>query len=136
MMGLRHLRKEVGINFEHQTSRTQQQFADSANINEIMRKFETTGMIEWTSGGNVTYGDFSTASDFHDQMVKVRNAEEAFAQLPAKIRARMDNDPVKFLEFLQDDENREEAEQLGLVEPVEKTQETAPVETTTEDSGQ
>jgi len=36
--------------------------------------------------------------------------------LPAQLRVRFDHDPVKLLEFLENDQNRDEAIQLGLID--------------------
>jgi len=36
-------------------------------------------------------------------------------ELPAKMRARFHNDPQELLEFISNEENRAEAEKLGLV---------------------
>jgi hypothetical protein len=36
--------------------------------------------------------------------------------LPAKIRARFDHDPNALLQFLQNDQNRDEAIQIGLID--------------------
>ena len=39
----------------------------------------------------------------------------AFDDLPAKVRREFDNDPFKFLEFVEDPENVERMAELGLV---------------------
>ena len=36
-------------------------------------------------------------------------------ELPAKVRARFDNDPQMFLEFVASEDNRQEAVELGLI---------------------
>jgi hypothetical protein len=36
--------------------------------------------------------------------------------LPAKIRAKFDHDPNALLQFLQNEENRDEAIQIGLID--------------------
>ena len=49
-------------------------------------------------------------------MNRVLAAKTEFESLPAQIRARFQNDPAQLIEFLQDENNRPEAEELGLVE--------------------
>jgi phage internal scaffolding protein len=44
-------------------------------------------------------------------------AEEQFEELPVEVRDRFHHDPLKLLEFVDDDSNYDEAVQLGLVEP-------------------
>ena len=41
-----------------------------------------------------------------------------FMELDAKQRERFENDPGKFVEFVQDDKNLDEAEELGFLDPV------------------
>jgi phage internal scaffolding protein len=45
----------------------------------------------------------------------VTNAQTMFNELPANVRARMDNDPAKFFDFIQDPQNKPEAIKLGLM---------------------
>jgi len=62
------------------------------------------------------YGDFTGIFDFQTAQNAVIHAKQQFMELPAKLRARFDNSPQKLLEFLDDPENRNEAEFLGLVQ--------------------
>ena len=62
------------------------------------------------------YGDFTGIGDYHTAMNRVIAVQDEFEALPAPIRARFDNDPSKLIEFLDDEVNRPEAEELGLVE--------------------
>jgi phage internal scaffolding protein len=58
-------------------------------------------------------------------MNRVFAAQDEFDRLPAQIRARFDNDPANLIEFLENSDNRPEAEALGLVDKsVEITQST------------
>lgn len=61
------------------------------------------------------YGDFSDVDDYHTMMNKIISAQEAFQELPVNIKKRFDQDPGKLIDFLNNPENREEAERLGLV---------------------
>jgi phage internal scaffolding protein len=47
---------------------------------------------------------------------KIKAADEAFMALPAKIRAKFDHDPNALLNYLQNEENRDEAIQIGLID--------------------
>lgn len=93
---------------------TQQQFAEDADINVIVKRFGLTGELPATYRAPMT-GDFTGISDFHSAMNAVREAEERFLQVPAEVRARFDHDPQKLMEFLDDAGNREEAIKLGLI---------------------
>lgn len=104
----------TGITFLDK-SLTQQQFKDSADINVLFGKYLETGEIPQVEG--MGYGDFTGIFDFQSAMNAVRAAEESFAELPARIKNRFDNNPQKLVEFINDPENREEAEFLKIVAP-------------------
>jgi hypothetical protein len=56
----------------------------------------------------------------------VRQADENFMRMDAKVRARFHNSPQEFLEFFADPANSEEAVRLGLALP--KPKESPPVD--------
>lgn len=92
----------------------QQQFRDECNINILFARYLETGEMPQIRDG-LTYGNFEGIFDFQTAMNAVRTAEGLFSQLPARVKNRFDNDPQKLLDFMARDENREEAEFLGLV---------------------
>lgn len=95
-------------------SRTQQQFLEEADINTIVRQFGLTGQLPQDLAVPQS-GDFSNVVDFQSAMNVVRAAEESFMELPGEIRARFANDPGRFLAFVNDESNRDEAVKLGIV---------------------
>lgn len=95
-------------------SLAQQSFKDECDINTILERFGVTGELP-TARAVPQYGDFSQVVDYQTAMNSVRASQEAFMELPAKIRARFENDPAKLLDFLGDEANRDEAVALGLV---------------------
>lgn len=101
-------------------SRTKQAFKDECDINKIMAKWHKTGLVEHLARNPPTFGDFTQATDFQSACNLVLDAEHQFAQLPAAIRDRMDNDPQIFVDFMNDETNLEEAQELGLI-PKSKT---------------
>ncbi|AXH75546.1 MAG: internal scaffolding protein [Microviridae sp.] len=101
-------------------SMTKQSFKDVSDINVIMAKYVRTGVIESVSGRVAKFGDFSNIGDFHSAMNRVSAAQEAFMDLPAKIRDYCRNDPGEFLDLISDSARRSELEALGLVKPLEK----------------
>ena len=100
-------------------SLAQQHMKDECDINVIVERFGVTGELP-TTPIPPTFGDFSGVSDYHSAINAVRASEEAFMALPAKIRERFDHDPNVLLQFLQDESNRNEAIEIGLIdgEPV------------------
>ncbi|WNK12914.1 MAG: internal scaffolding protein [Microvirus sp.] len=112
------IRRRVQIDFGTET-KTQQQFAEQADINYIVGKYKVTGeMPEFRQG---TYMDV-TDIDYHTAMNTVISAQEKFMALPVKIRNEFENSPLKLIQFLQDRNNLEKAVALGLVKGGSPTQ--------------
>jgi len=105
---------ESGLGCED-PSLAQQHYKEECDINTILQKFNITGLLP-ESPLSPLYGDFSGIGDYHTALNRVIAAQEEFDGLPATIRARFDNDPAKLIEFIENENNRTEAEELGLVE--------------------
>lgn len=106
---------------------TQQQFAEDADINTIVYRFGLTGKVPQGFRMPMS-GDFTGVSDFHSAMNAIREAEEAFLEVPGHVRERFGHDPQKLMDFLADDKNREEALKLGLLQPgAERARDGSPV---------
>lgn len=91
---------------------------NDTDINQIMKKIEK-GMMLNINQKEGTFQDISEFNGLEDAYIKVQKANEDFMKLPADIRSRFENDPVNLVEFLSDEGNRAEAEELGLIEPKE-----------------
>lgn len=96
-------------------SRTIQSEKDSCDINLILRKFKTTGVMSNVNTNSPLEVSFDEVVDFHSAMTQVASAQQAFATLPSALRKRFSNDPGELLAFLGDSSNRDEAIKLGLV---------------------
>lgn len=96
-------------------SRTIQSEKDVCDVNKIVAKFKTTGLMTNVRRDQPQFGDFSDVCDFQTAMIRTQEAEEAFMSLPALIRKRFSNDPAELLDFLGNEENRAEAISLGLI---------------------
>lgn len=94
-------------------SLTQQQFAEEADINNIVDRFMKTGHIP-NAVTMPQYADYEGVFDFQSAMNVVRQADENFMRMDAKVRARFHNSPQEFLEFFANPDNTEEAVRLGL----------------------
>lgn len=109
------------INFDRKEkksqSRTQQQFRKDADINNIMAKYQKTGQIDYLSRRQPMYADFANLGDFHQNMTLVARAKQSFAELPARIRDRFNNDPAALLKFIENPNNKAEAIELGIIAP-------------------
>lgn len=106
-----------GIYFDEFTL-TQQHFKDEADINNIIAKFNRTGFLvdPLTSvTRQPMFGEFDNIPDFRETQNMIAMAKENFMELPSELRKRFHNDAVELLEFLQDENNKDEAIRLGLV---------------------
>jgi len=97
-------------------SMTKQSFIAECDINNIVKEFTPQAMAELTVMNlqNGRYLDLPDGIDYQMSLEILRKVDEDFASLPAKIRARFDNDPAQFLEFFKDPANQDEAIKLGL----------------------
>lgn len=105
--------KETGLFCEDPSLAVQSQKEES-DINTIVRRFGLTGQLP----SNVRmpqYGDFTGIQSYQDALNAVLEAQNSFMTLPAHVRERFGHDPEKFVQFCMDEENRTEAEKLGLV---------------------
>jgi len=106
---------ETGLSCPESTL-AQQNFKEECDINTIVRNFGLTGELP---GQPISpqYGDFTGVLDYHSAVNAVLAAQDEFMELPAQMRARFNNDPALLIDFLEKEENREEAIKLGLVDP-------------------
>jgi len=94
-------------------SLTQQQFAEESDINNIVDRFMKTGHLP-SAASMPQYADYEGVFDFQSAMNVVREADENFMRMDAKVRARFHNSPQEFLEFFANPDNVDEAVRLGL----------------------
>lgn len=101
---------------------TKQEFAAEVDVNTIVKRFGLGGEMpaDWRGlSSDAEPFDLQTAMD------QVLFARESFMELPANIRSRFYNDPVRLMEFLSSEGNREEGVRLGLIRDVKKEKEEA-----------
>lgn len=91
-----------------------QSFKAECDINHIMAKYNKTGFIEHVSKYKGSYSDLPMAFDYHESLLAMQSADDAFNTLSADIRLKFENDPHLFLEFIEDPDNVEEIAALGL----------------------
>jgi len=104
---------DPGIDFSGDPGRTDQSQASDADVNIIMKRYLQTGVLPSVSGTPL-YDDFSDTVDYHEAMNIVIRAQQQFDGLDAFVRARFQNDPAQFLEFVSDPKNAQEMISLGI----------------------
>jgi len=101
-------------------SRTKRSFKDECDINSIMAKYRSTGLITHLSGRRASYGDFTGVSDYQSALNEVLKAQEMFLSLPAHIRKEFRNDPALLIEALDDPKQHDKLVELGIFKKSEE----------------
>lgn len=107
-------------------SLTQQHFAQDADVRNIIKQYDKTGLIANVQKGVAQYGDYSEVNEYREALDLVNDANEMFADLPAELREMFQNNAGTFLEFATNPENNSKMIELGLKEA--SVQEERPVE--------
>lgn len=110
-------------------SMVKQAEADASDINQIVQKYVTHGVMPRSNPQAPLYGDFTDVGSYYDCVNRVMTIQEDFDRLPSAIREACLNDPGKLLEALEEPEKLEELVKLGMPEDgIPKREEVAPEE--------
>lgn len=96
-------------------SMTHQSFKQECDINHILKKYNRTQMLTHINKIQGNYGDFSGVQDYQTSLNQVIQAQDSFLALSSDLRKRFGNDPVNFLEFVNNPANYAESAKLGLL---------------------
>jgi phage internal scaffolding protein len=94
--------------------KVRQSFKDECDINNIMKMFGKTGNLK-VNPLEPRYGDFGDVVDYHSAMNAIIASEEQFDALPSHLRARFNHDPANLIDFMNNESNKNEAMELGLI---------------------
>ncbi len=106
-----------GIVFEEPSLTDQSQYKDT-DINNIVRRYQTTGLLD--SPGAVPfetlqYGDATLLPDYQTALDLVNSVHEEFSSLPSEIREKFGHDPMQLLDALQDPTKQQMLQDIGLL---------------------
>lgn len=93
-------------------SLTEQHHGGVTNIQKMLRDQMLAGM---NPEARPHYGDISTIESFEDVQNRVKHGEQKFMELPSFIRKKFNNNPAVYLDFIFNDNNYDEAVEMGLV---------------------
>lgn len=96
-------------------SRTKQSEKAACDINNIVARYKTTGFVDHLNKRPAQFLDVSEVNDYRSALDQVTKANVFFMGLPAKVRARFDNDPARFLDEA-GQLSHDELKELGLAE--------------------
>jgi phage internal scaffolding protein len=97
-------RERVQTCFAEDEGCTHQEQKDDCDINNILEKYRRTGVVNHLNKYGEQYGDF-TQIDYQTAQNQVATVNSMFADLPAQERARFNNEPQQFLEFIAQQSN-------------------------------
>lgn len=110
-------RTKTSIDFDPAGNMTEQSHREELNINNILAKFQRTGVVDHVKEHGPQYADVP-AIDYREAMEIVTSSNSMFNELPARARAYFDNDPAKFLESVQNpDTDLNKLHEIGLLRP-------------------
>lgn len=100
-------------------SLTKQAFKDEVDFNNVLRKYDKTGLITHVNNARAHYGDYTEVNEYQESLNMVLKAQADFDALPGDVRKRFANDPGNFIEFVTNPDNLDEMRDLGLADPDE-----------------
>jgi len=94
---------------------TKQSMAAECDINNILKQFSKTGIINHINSNAAQYIDLPDNLDFQQSLAIIKEADDAFASLPSKVREQYKNDPARFLAALTDPAERDRLIEYGVI---------------------
>lgn len=92
---------------------TKQNHKDECDVNLILSKYQKTGVLQHRQQFEPQYDD-ATGYDFQDAMNLVISSQNMFNELPSSMRKKFENNPVKFMNFVNNPENQDQMIEMGL----------------------
>lgn len=92
---------------------TEQHHKEACDINNVLKRYRDTGVIEHRNQYEGFYADIS-GIDFTESQNKIANAQSMFEELPAHMRRFFNDSPAFFLDYVQNPDNKPALYDLGL----------------------
>lgn len=95
-----------------------QEQKESTDINNILKRFDKTGLIDHVNQNEAQYGEFAQY-DLHHHMNTVAKIQSTFNELPATVKKQFNNSPQEWIEHLANPQNVEDMKDGVIDNPVE-----------------
>lgn len=92
-------RHRVVLDCSNSPSMTKQAHRDECDINQIIARFDRTGLITHLKTNPGEYLDVAEVGTYREALHRVRAVEGAFYALSAEDRAKFDNSPARYLDW-------------------------------------
>lgn len=106
------LRVRLDASEETHGTLVKQSFAEEVDVNRIVERFQTTGVLPGAEAPAV-FADVSEMPSYHESLTRVRQVEAFFATLDAETREAYGNDPGRWLEAYQEEADADSAAGRG-----------------------
>jgi len=80
-------------------SMTKQSEAAACDVNNIIRKYDRTGVLTHLQQAQAVYADVSEIGSYLEAVQTVESAHSRFYELPSGLRAHFSNDPAEFVDW-------------------------------------
>lgn len=117
-----------------QPSMTKQSMAKDLDVNNIIKRYNKTGVLPNAHKFEAIYGEFDSF-DLRTAIEKVENAQKVFMEVPSEIRGKFNNDAGAFIDFATNAANLQQMRKWGLAPTPEPVKEPAPEPTTEPTAG-
>ena len=111
-----HSRVTIDCSCPPEKRLVQQSARDECDINKIMQRFSADDLAAHAAQFQGQYGDFVHETDYHSALSQARAAQEMFMTLPANVRAVHENDPGRFVEWVEG-ASEDDMREAGLLPP-------------------
>lgn len=101
--------------------RTKQAFKDECDINNILKRYKTTGMLSHLARGEPVFLDVSEMPDFRSALEHVKGTQKFFEGLSAEVRSHFKNDAAVFMDQFPL-MTADELKAIGIVRQPKKTE--------------
>jgi hypothetical protein len=108
------LRRTKRVGIDTGPGQTEQAHKQECDMNYILRDYQRTGLLKHAKKYEGSYDDVSDI-DYERSMMIVADVNSMFEGLPSSERKRFDNNPAKFLAYAQNEVNRKELEERGIL---------------------
>lgn len=102
--------------FNDEPSMTKQALAEDLDVNNIIKRHDSTGVLAKATAFEGIYGDFDEL-DLREAIEKVNKANELFLQVPSNVRGIFENDAGAFIDYATDPANVKQMREWGLANP-------------------
>lgn len=111
------IRNRVTLDCSGDDPITEQQHIKEVNINNIVKRhgMDVIAKTAQMMSPSMRFDDV-TGNDFQEAMLKVTQANNEFLKMPSELRAKFDNNPALFLDYVQNPDNIESLYDMGLAE--------------------